>query len=54
MTIRMSVGDPAVAARLLVRLGGAAELVDGSEVASATAGLRARILARYADRAQND
>jgi len=54
MTIRMSVGDPAVAARLLVRLGGAAELLEGSEVASATAGLRSRILARYADRAQND
>lgn len=54
MTIRMSVGDPSVAARLLVRLGGAAELVEGSEVAIAAAGLRARILARYADRAQND
>ena len=33
MTIRMSVGDAAVAARLLVRLGGSAELVEGAEVA---------------------
>lgn len=54
MTIRMSVGDPAVAARLLIRLGSSAELVEGPEVARATAHLRARIQARYAGRARND
>jgi proteasome accessory factor C len=54
MTIRMSVGDPSVAARLLIRLGRAAELVEGTEIARATADLRARILARYAAPTQND
>ena len=54
MTIRMSVGDPAVAARLLVRLGDTAKLVEGPEVALATAGLRDRILARYAGHTRND
>ena len=47
MTIRMSVGDAAVAARLMIRLGEAAEIVDGSEAAMATADLRSRILERY-------
>lgn len=46
-TIQMSVSDPLVAARLLLRLGDAAELVDGSEAAEALAGLRRRIVARY-------
>ena len=54
MVIRMSVGDPAVAARLLVRLGDAAHLLEGGEVAAATGELRRRILARYAADAQND
>lgn len=54
MTIRMSVGDPAVAARLLVRLGPAAEIVGGEEVERATADLRERIRARYAARTRND
>ena len=54
MTIRMSVGDPAVAARLLVRLGDTAKLVEGPEVALATAGLRDRILERYAGHTRND
>ena len=54
MTIRMSVGDPAVAARLLVRLGSAAAIVGGEEVERATADLRNRIRARYAARARND
>lgn len=54
MTIRMSVGDPAVAARLLVRLGDKAELVEGPEVALATTGLRERILKRYAGQTRND
>jgi proteasome accessory factor C len=47
MTIRMSVGDAAVAARLMIRLGETAEIVDGSEAATATADLRSRILERY-------
>ena len=54
MTIRMSVGDPSVAARLLVRLGSGAELVEGTEVARATTDLRGRIRARYARPPQND
>jgi hypothetical protein len=54
MTIRMSVGDPAVAARLLVRLGGSASVVDGDAVEQATADLRERIRARYTARAPND
>jgi len=54
MVIRLSVGDPAVAARLLIRLGASANLVKGAEVAQATSDLRARILARYAGAARND
>ena len=47
MTIRMSVGDAAVAARLLIRLGSDGEIVDGDESATATTDLRSRILERY-------
>lgn len=47
MTIQMSVGDAAVAARLLIRLGSTAEVVEGSKAANAAADLRARILERY-------
>jgi len=47
MVIAMSVSDPIVAARLLVRLGADASLVSGDEVADATADLRRRITARY-------
>lgn len=47
MTIQMSVGDAAVAARLLIRLGSNAEVVEGSVAADATADLRSRILERY-------
>ncbi len=47
MTIQMSVGDAAVAARLLIRLGPTAEVVEGSTAANAAADLRARILERY-------
>ena len=54
LTIRMSVGDPAVAARLLVRLGDTAELLDGQDVEASTADLRRRIRTRYADRTRND
>lgn len=51
MTIQMSVGDAAVAARLLIRLGSTAEIVDGSEAARATTDLRSRILERYSHNA---
>ncbi|MGB9357739.1 MAG: hypothetical protein WCC01_04195, partial [Acidimicrobiia bacterium] len=54
MVIRMSVGDPAVAARLLIRLGDGAELLEGDDVAAAIRDLRGRILARYAASARND
>lgn len=47
MVVRFSASDPAVPARLLVRLGASAELVEGTEVARSAADLRARILARY-------
>ena len=47
MIIQMSVGDAAVAARLLIRLGSNAEVLDGSEAANATVDLRSRILERY-------
>lgn len=47
VTIRFFAGDPSVAARLLLRLGGEAELVSGDEVAAEVADLRRRILARY-------
>ncbi len=46
-TIRLSTSDPMVAARLLLRLGGEAELIDGSEVGEALGELRERILRRY-------
>lgn len=41
-------GDPGVAARLLIRLGGDAELLEGDEVATELRELRSRITARYA------
>ena len=47
MTIQMSVGDAAVAARLLIRLGSNAVLLEGSDAANATANLRSRILEIY-------
>lgn len=47
-TIRFSAHDPAVAARLLLRLGEDARLVEGTEVAAALEELRSRILDRYA------
>jgi len=47
LTIRFSTSDPGVAARLLVRLGGDAVLLEGPEVADATVSLRRRILTRY-------
>lgn len=45
--IDFSTRDPLVAARLLLRLGSTARLVDGDEVAAATDDLRKRLLARY-------
>lgn len=47
LTVRFSASAPLVAARLLVRLGPSAELVEGDEVAAAAADLRARIVTRY-------
>lgn len=47
LTVRFAASDALVAARLLVRLGPHAELLDGDEVAAATARLRTAILARY-------
>jgi proteasome accessory factor C len=46
--IRMSVADPAVAARLLLQLGSDVSRIDGDEVLAAVDELRDRILARYA------
>jgi proteasome accessory factor C len=45
--VRFAASDPAVGARLLVRLGGDAELLEGPDVAVATADLRSRIRRRY-------
>jgi len=45
--VRFSASDPRVVARLLLRLGSAAELIEGEEVAAAAADLKQRILARY-------
>jgi predicted DNA-binding transcriptional regulator YafY len=45
--ITMSVSDPLVAARLLIRLGGAVSDIDGDDVTHAMDGLRSRIRARY-------
>lgn len=47
LVIRFSAGDVAVIARLLLRLGDAAELVEGAGVAEALEDLRRRILGRY-------
>ncbi len=47
LVIRFSAGDVAVIARLLLRLGSDAELVDGPGVSEALADLRSRILTRY-------
>jgi proteasome accessory factor C len=49
LTVRFAAPDPAVVARLLIRLGNHARLVDGDEVAGAVAALRSAILARYTD-----
>ncbi len=46
-TVRFSASDPRVAARLLLRLGDEADLVDGKDVATALDALREEILIRY-------
>ena len=46
--VTMRVSDPLVAARLLLRLGSDANLVEGDAVAASLADLRARVLLRYA------
>jgi proteasome accessory factor C len=47
LTVRFSAADPAVAARLLLRLGPTAELIAGDDVARSLATLREQIEARY-------
>lgn len=47
LVVEFSAADPLVAARLLLRLGPHARLLDGPEVAEALDTLRARILTRY-------
>lgn len=47
LTIRMAASDPLVIARLLLRLGSDATLVEGAEVGSALDDLRSRIVVRY-------
>jgi len=47
LVIRFSAGDLSVIARLLLRLGNEAELVEGPGVAEALDDLRSRILRRY-------
>lgn len=47
VTIEFAAADPSVAARLLLRLGERATLVEGAEVRAALADLGGRILARY-------
>jgi proteasome accessory factor C len=50
MVIEFSAADVSVAARLLLRLGADARLIDGPETEVALADLRTRILARYQSR----
>ncbi len=47
LVVRFAASDPMVAARLLLRLGPTAELVDGDAVEASVASLRAEILRRY-------
>jgi proteasome accessory factor C len=49
MVVGFAAADPSVAARLLVRLGGSARLLEGPEVALATNALREKILAVYGE-----
>lgn len=47
--IRFAASDPLVPARLLLRLGSHAELIEGAEVAEALSDLRDRLRSRYED-----
>jgi proteasome accessory factor C len=49
LVVEFSASDPLVAARLLLRLGSAARLLEGPEVSEALARLRSNLLALYAD-----
>ena len=49
LLVRFAMSDPRVAARLLVRLGRHAQLLDGDEVAREVSRLRKAILARYGE-----
>ena len=49
VVVRFSAYDPLVAARLLVRLGSSASLLEGDEVREALDRLRTQMLARYAE-----
>lgn len=49
LTVRFSASDPSVIARLLLRLGATAELVEGEAVAETLADLRQRVLVRYGE-----
>jgi proteasome accessory factor C len=49
LVVEFSASDPLVAARLLLRLGSTARLLEGPEVSEALAGLRSKLLALYAD-----
>jgi predicted DNA-binding transcriptional regulator YafY len=51
VVVRLSAYDPKVAAKLLIRLGAHAELLDGERVSAARDELRDEILSRYADTA---
>ena len=47
LTVRFSASDPSVIARLLLRLGRTAKLIDGVEVEARLAEMRDRLLTRY-------
>jgi proteasome accessory factor C len=47
LEVEFFAADPAVAARLLIRLGEQAELLEGDEVAAARDSLRRRVMGRY-------
>ena len=47
LIVRFAASDPLVAARLLIRLGSTAQLLEGDEVEAAAAHLRSAILERY-------
>lgn len=47
LTVRFSASDPSVIARLLLRLGRAAQLLEGAEVETRLTEMRTRVLGRY-------